>query len=333
MRVDINAEEVALLNYLLKVLPEDENFNLEKTHRTNGASDRDDLEADRVKIINQFKEKGVYKNLEDAMLHYGLAVLKSESDGQRILRFSYYGACLRAFGDYDTFCTAAPVMSEDEVISHVSRIIEMAQQYGAFTLVPTFFPTKVVPKEGASNRWHKYTEADVARLDEERKEEFKRSYIQYLKDDKVLDYLVENGFAITRSDIQDEWKMYRELTDKGRELKQCKTIEAYNAKIQEQQDKMEAEALWRAETSRNQVRLAEEQAVLSKNQYLVNICIAVATGVMAILGFFQLTEFYEKHTVNWRYVAYFLSGAAITLMLLLLRWQLKKYLNKDEKQT
>ena len=45
----------------------------------------------------------------------------------------------------------------------------------------------------------------------------------------LCQYLFDNGFAIARHDIIFENKVYFELTDRGRKLKECGSVESFNA--------------------------------------------------------------------------------------------------------
>jgi hypothetical protein len=88
-------------------------------------------------------------------------------------------------------------MGEKELNIRIKKLIQDAFPYGEFQIVP-----------------------DAKKL----KDEY-RKYVEAMK------YLVQEGFAINRNDIKDGRKIFRQLTDKGRLLKECGTMEEYHRQI------------------------------------------------------------------------------------------------------
>jgi hypothetical protein len=89
-------------------------------------------------------------------------------------------------------------------------------------------------------------------------------------DEAVVQYLVLEGFAINRHDIKATGKIYRQLTDEGRNLKKLGTLEKYRdvqRKLQEERD-----ILW----SRD------------RKMYLINFWIAVGAVATIVYYIFEI---------------------------------------------
>ena len=88
----------------------------------------------------------------------------------------------------------------------------------------------------------------------------------YEVEDAALQWLIFNGFVINRHDIQQAGRTYRQLTDKGRVLKEHGSVKSYK--------KTEAEKTMDIELEK-QYRKSEQQ----RNKYLfwITVCIAVST--------------------------------------------------------
>ena len=80
----------------------------------------------------------------------------------------------------------------------------------------------------------------------------------------VIQELISSGFMVNRHDIKVESKVFRQLTDKGRLLKELGSMDAFNLHVQKDIDRKHIQ----------DQRLAR--------MYWINFCIAVATGCAAI---------------------------------------------------
>jgi len=105
----------------------------------------------------------------------------------------------------------------------------------------------------------------------EQKEYLKREYQQLWRDEEVLQYLVDNGFAVNRHDIKVEGQIYRQLTDKGRDLKELGGIEAYCAVLKDKEDKIIFEAVRR-----------NKEAQRNKHLFWITFFIGVSTVLAAV---------------------------------------------------
>jgi|GEM_PF-4997964 hypothetical protein len=230
------------------------------------------------------------------------------------LKLTQKGTVLKAAGTYDEFSDLERYSQED-LESRVSHIIAKAFPYGEFTVVTELPRMSVISIDPLATDEESINAIQIAINPATRlKELYKWSVI----DSAAAMYLVEQGFAINRHDINADNVIYRQLTDKGRMLKECGTINAYNQLLSAQKEEEAKEIEWRKETSRRQHHLAEVQADLSKNQLHVNIWIALSTAVGAVYGFFQLTDFYSQHSLNLQHCAYFLSGFVLAVIAMLL---------------
>jgi hypothetical protein len=121
---------------------------------------------------------------------------------------------------------------------------------------------------------------------------------QQLKEyEEGLKYLVDYGFATNRYDIKVEGKIYWQLTDKGRLLKEIGTMEGF--RHHELQEKKEGIS----------------RKFRERNSYIVTLSIAVSTFVSAVYYFFQL---YDGGTREHRCIAISLIPLSLICILLLM---------------
>ena len=109
-----------------------------------------------------------------------------------------------------------------------------------------------------------------------------------LKNEEVMQYLVAEGFVINRHDINDKTTLYRQLTDRGRELKQCGTIEAYKELSKQ---KLEAIA---ADVARQATERQRSDNEYERNYYLFWITAAIAIST-ALQGAWNLMELVRNY--------------------------------------
>ncbi len=281
-------------------------------------------------------QRGVYSNITNWFTEHGFANHNGKTIPFTELVLTEKGEILWAYNDFYKYSRSTIPLTENEIIQKIPSIIEAIEPYGEFILVCP------APKLGSitmGTTGSKEIPKEVRRSMIELDKQIIRQYEANKRQEDVLNYLVNRGFAINRHDIKDGRGTHRQLTDKGRELKECGSIEAYKAKITAVREADEAERKWREETSRRQHQLAieqaelsKQQAILNKNQLFVNICIAVATFVAALYSSFQILDFYEHHYVAWREAAYFASGLVLAFLLLLVGWLLKRIFRKISKR-
>jgi len=101
--------------------------------------------------------------------------------------------------------------------------------------------------------------------------------IIYPKDtSEVVQYLVDEGFSVIRYDafeiINDKEKLPRELTDRGRKLKELGSIEAFTKYHMDEE----------------QLKYLLNHTVL--RSYYVNLCIALGTSMAAVYYYLLINE-------------------------------------------
>lgn len=129
--------------------------------------------------------------------------------------------------------------AEVDIIKRIPVLIQEIPPYGEFELqVPQPKPNiDVIP--------FSINMPDEQLLDSIRnnitahQKEYEKSLETLQFDEAVVQYLVLEGFAINRHDIKTTGKIYRQLTDEGRNLKKLGTLEKYRdvqRKLQEERD-------------------------------------------------------------------------------------------------
>lgn len=332
MSVSLKDDEHILFTSMLYAIP------IEKgKHFTVEAVRKKAKDEGRIIESEDLKKEEDQRETNNRITHYlkenGFAIDRREHPHDAILGvllLTFHGRVLCAYGSlHKYFEVEASQSTREEIISCVPDIIAKAFPYGEFTIEwqPQFIP-RIININPSTTEGEEQLQnlADAFNS----KKRIIDEYEGRKKNEEILQFLVGEGFAINRHDIGDKTILYRQLTDKGRELKECGSIEAYHAKIDLLRAGEEEERTWRKETSRRQHRLAEKQMELSQNQYIVNIWIALSTGVVAVLGFFQMFDYYYKHTLNWQMIAYFSTGLGVGLLIWLIVWQLLKLLRKQK---
>lgn len=169
-------------------------------------------------------------------------------------------------------------MTEEEILSLIPEVLEKMPFYGEFALPEyvDFDETITGPllPEEKTNRYNEWMYAI----------------------DTVLIYLVSNGFAINRHDIKQKKKsifqmagneenmLFRQLTDNGRILKECKTIDAYNKKMEAISIELEQEK-------------TNKKSDQERNRYIfwITICIAISTAMQGVWNFLEtVRNYYNK---------------------------------------
>lgn len=153
-------------------------------------------------------------------------------------------------------------MTESEKIAYLNYFIKVVPYYGEFT--PPYNPDELE----AASKVIGYKHPDLEKLDDAM---------------EVVQYMVHNGFAIFLHEIKDSGNIiYAQLTDMGRELKELGSIEAYNAKQEENKAK---------EVAAERDRQLQEK----RNHYLyyINLSIAVSTVIAAIYYISEIVTSYQ----------------------------------------
>lgn len=320
MKTEITNEDLQILNQLLPYFPFNERFALQYVHaqhiikpkypRSDGSTDLLMYDKER----KEFTESGVYKRLDSFLMENGFAEGVS-NNGITKLKLTKKGEVLAAYGNYYALVKANMPSPENEVISRIPELISKIFSHGEFILEveePRIQFTNI-------NIFTADEAGELAKIKKllDPKERIKANYEQSLKDEEVLQYLVQHGFAVNRQDISNEEHLYRQLTDKGRELKELGTLEAYNEKVSKQQEDKDEELAWRKKSERRLANIAERQ-------YQLNWLIAIATMVAGAQAVFQVIEFSAKRSFSLERFIYFILGISTILVFLLIKALLRK---------
>ena len=94
------------------------------------------------------------------------------------------------------------------------------------------------------------------------------------------EYLVENGFALNRiiysEDLEFLTKIFYQLTDKGRDLRNCGSLRAFFIQQEEKEKNL------------------KRKQQIEKYTYRIQVSIAIATGIAAIYYAIEITKSIQK---------------------------------------
>lgn len=295
METRLTDEEVGILHIVLsRIDPQAKFFNVPSLYAPT-LQEKYPFEVNGVrnglydKALKDFTQRGVFAHVTSWLLQDEYAVKSEPPSSIYIdLKLTKRGEILWAYGNVYDFMTASASSTIYETEKRVPDIIARAFPYGEFTIRPELPKVQVINFNFLSPD----EEGENAKLKKalDLKEQIKTLHKVGLLDEEVMQYLVSNGFAINRHDIKVDGVLYRQLTDKGRELKDCGSIEEYNQRIEQRKKEIEDEYLWRKETSEMQHELAKTQNQLSLNQIETNELSKITNVYIAIFTFFA-TEF------------------------------------------
>ncbi len=277
----ITQDERKIIDSLLDKMPFDGSkfsfFDLHSIHvlkpmypRPDGATDLAKYGAAQI----EYRNNRTYEHIYDFMLSWNFAV---KTDKAEHLMLTPDGEILRAYGSIEKYQNSFTKSDKQVIVDRISSLIEKIPNYGEF-IVEYFLPNTIV--FDAKDFIGLSEEAAIKRRDDllEQKEELIKIHETKLKDEESLQYLVDNGFAFNRHDIKVEGKIYRQLTDKGRELKEYGSIEEYNRIQKLKEDKIISDIAKQAmEAQRN-----DNEYLRNKYQFWVTVSIGVSTGLAAL---------------------------------------------------
>lgn len=295
MRIRPTQEEFNIVNTIIPHIPFNKDFEIYsiiaevilKPKYPNGKGGVDLAQCDLS--IADYRKRGVFKNIE-TYLHENFFVEKvGEHNANGIFKLTPKGEALVAYGSMYEFLNNEQKSKEDEVVARIPDLIAQAFPYGEFVIEYSEPNMEIVN----INIYTADESGELAKLKKalDPKEQLKRMYKQSLLDEEVMQYLVNNGFAVNRHDIKEEGKIYRQLTDKGRKLKELGSIAAYND--------------YTEKSNRKTVLQDRRVGYL----YWINFWIAVGTVVVGVYTLFQMFDYYKTHRLNLQHLFYFLTGA------------------------
>ncbi len=263
----LNKEEIFIIDTLLDRIPLDGKFSIfqlhcefilkPQFHKGDGSIDLAQYDPAR----NDFTQREVYKRVNNFLINKELAnifdpikKLAKIVDNNSELILTDYGKLLKVYGSYQNYQNASIKSTEEEIIARIPQVIGKAFPYGSFNLQ---LDTSIL----AANEYS-----------DDQKIIIKNAYNQVGQEIEVIMYLIKEGFAINREDLSDKGKSFQQLTDRGRLLKECGSLQEFNRvnAIQESQKDLLNQTVVR--------------------NYYVNLCIAISTGVAAIYYIIEITK-------------------------------------------
>lgn len=117
--------------------------------------------------------------------------------------------------------------SEQQIIDNIPEVISMITPFGEFSFERLKHKPSIINTDGLGSGLARKLQEEL-----ERTKYFER--IAEL-DEKTIEYLVQQGFIVNRHDIiRHQDKLYRQLTDSGRKLKELGSIKEYNKWLKKQ---------------------------------------------------------------------------------------------------
>lgn len=157
-------------------------------------------------------------------------------------------------------------MSDEDIRKRISHVIEKAHPYGEFEVILDIDKLKEV--------------LNKTDTDDEQKRIFIKNYQEVQQDNLVLNYLVKEGFAVNRNDIQIPGKLYRQLNDRGRDLKALGSLDKFNLSV--------------AEATRN--KHIQDQRLA--RMYWINLWIAVGA---IVAGLYYANELWKEYLSDYEF--------------------------------
>jgi hypothetical protein len=282
MKTTLTQEEFDLLNLLLPKIPTKENFSINALHaeyvlkplypRGDGAIDLAKYGLAR----KSFADKGFYLHITNYLLEQNFAIPVSNTAPFVDLKLSEVGITVRAYSDVEKYFNSFAETTKEEIESRIPNLIQRISPFGEFTIeynLPRTIVFTIADFRDLSD-----SEAIKKRDDKlEQKEELISIHEQRVKDEEALQYLVDEGYAINRHDINSPDMLYRQLTDEGRKLKSLGTLEKYAKFLALQEQKIQDDADQKAREVRRNIIL-----------FWVTIFIGVSTTVAAIYYFLEI---------------------------------------------
>jgi hypothetical protein len=139
-------------------------------------------------------------------------------------------------------------MTEEEKVLITNDLLSRFPAYGEFDLVLIKKPIVITNTTEAR---------EVIKTWEQTAAEALQEGARFIKEQQIIQELIFGGFVINRHDIKAEGKIYRQLTDRGRELKEMGSMEAFNLYVE----------------SRNRRKRLQDQR--TERLYWINFWIAV----------------------------------------------------------
>ncbi|MDB5017058.1 MAG: hypothetical protein JWQ84_1890 [Mucilaginibacter sp.] len=240
---NITIEEINLLDSILKFIPSKESFVVSDIYAINVLQPKfrkTDSTIDLIKYDperNKFLASDIYKKVSTFLIAEYFAVNATVHAPVQAIVLTKKGQYLKAFGSFNAFYSATSESTTSEIEIRISSLIGFIPYHGEFILEPQPIKMTVVDFSDFLTVSDEVALKRVTKANEQ-EDELKSEYINLKRDEEVLQYLVNNGYAINRHDINNDRGIYRQLTDKGRELKDVGTILAYRKLSEKKEEKI-----------------------------------------------------------------------------------------------
>lgn len=273
----ITQESLDILNNMLTLIPQSGKFSIEDIHakyflKPTYIKTGENLQAyDRVR--NDLTKRDVYNNIVSFLLKMGMATATGDSYPFVQLELTNIGRTVRAYKDVKTFFVEErKVYSRSELIDELNSKIASIPDYGEFEFAIKYADYIIFQASdfiGLSEAEAKAKKEDII----EQNQFLRVSHQEMVKNERVVQFLIDGGFAVNRHDIKVPGKIYRQLTDKGRELKEAGSMDNYLQKIS---------AIEREKREEASYRIVERR----RNSYMfwITISIAIATVFQGIFN-------------------------------------------------
>ncbi len=234
----IGDEEVVLLNSILPFLLFEEKFNIVEVHKRNilaPANNKSQVDA----TIDNFEKNGFYIAIMGFLVDNKFAAPINDDINNNLFVLTPKGQYLAAYGDLDAYGSSLNLqLTIEEIKLRLPTVLEQLEPYSEFQLVANPRPKSediiLPPQEMGINDKLDYIHSMLAKKQGEFKEMILKEQLDIIKDERVAQYLVHNGFAVNRHDIKLEDRIFRQFTDKGRKLKELGSLDAFNDWEQEE---------------------------------------------------------------------------------------------------
>ena len=234
-----NNQEMQVLNEILPFLIQSGKLSLNQIHREYVISHRCKKEDGSVdedearKLTGEYVTKGTYRVIADFLVDGKFANYYDNSPTDVIV-ITPKGEYLAAYGNLSAFNNAVNTkLSPSEIEERIPLLLPEVYPFSEFMLTPNkrqFLPQITGDELNDIN-------AAIKKRQQMIKDIILKEHMDFIKDERVAEYLVHYGFAVNRLDIGGMDKLYRQLTDKGRKLKESGSLAAFRDWEQEEKTK------------------------------------------------------------------------------------------------
>lgn len=283
MNYTLTHEEVDILTKLIEKFPTDSYFSINSLHAEIFLKPKFPRKEGGVGLkkyddaLTDLRDKYVYRNITRWLIQEGFVIHQPNQqivDNQSSVFLTDKGKILNAYGSLQRYYQSVEPITENRLIERIPSVIQIAYPYGEFSV------------EMPDSPRHEVVHINPITMSQEETNEFLRKlnpklqlidrHEVYQLDIQTVGYLIMHGFIINRHDIKHPDKIYRQLTDSGRKLKELGSLEAYNKHVEE------------LEKEKERIKLRE------KGLYNINRSIAAGAIVAAIYYITDLLKSFGK---------------------------------------